>query len=434
MTKTTSQTLQYIEPASLPVSGDFSEQEHRILAMVNQKVAGRESLDAVMHFLFEATREVCPCDRIGLAFIEEDGQRAVARWSEATYEPVLLKAGYAEDLSHSSLKTVLDSGRPRIISDLERYLAEHPQSRSSKVLIKEGVRSSMTSPLYVEDRPVALLFRSSRRANVYTEHQLQMHLAVAERLSQAVEKAYRIERLAAANQAYSEMLGFVSHELKNPLASMVMDAKVLTEGYLGTLEPAQRDKIGRIVSKADYLLGLVREYLDLARVEDGQLSLNVREVDYIETVIGPCVDIIAAQLEAKHMHLVRRLPQQPLLVQCDPNLLKIVLTNLLGNAVKYGKEGGQIELEVAGTGSALVTTVWNEGPGFGPDQQSKLFRKFSRLDEPELKKQKGTGVGLYTAWRIVNLHGGVIRAESEPGQWARFRFEIPQPIAADRRA
>jgi len=428
MTNLQSNALRYIEPTALLSGAQFSQQERHILATVNQKVAGRDSLDAIMHFLFETTKQVCPCDRIGLAFIEENGQRAISRWSEATYEPLLLKAGYAEDLAQSSLKAVLSSGQPRIISDLQQYLKQHPNSRSSRILVQEGVRSSMTCPLYVENRPVALLFRSARQPNTYTEHQLQMHLAVAERLSQAVEKAYRIERLAQANQAYSEMLAFVSHELKNPLASMVMDAKVLTQGYLGQLEPAQSDKIGRIVSKADYLLGLVREYLDLARIEGGQMVLNIQPVDYVQNVIYPAIDIIAPQAQTKKMKLNTRLPDKTLTVQCDPNLLKIVVTNLLGNAVKYGHEAGRIELDVASAPSGFNTTVWNQGPGFTPDQQHKLFRKFSRLDDPALKKQKGTGVGLYTSWRIVNLHGGLIHADSEPGQWARFRFDIPQPI------
>jgi signal transduction histidine kinase len=76
----------------------------------------------------------------------------------------------------------------------------------------------------------------------------------------------------------------------------------------------------------------------------------------------------------------------------------------------------------------LTAGVWNEGIGFTPEQRNELFRKFSRLDTPELKKQKGTGVGLYTVWRIVQLHGGQPDAHSQPGQWARFTFTIPQPV------
>jgi len=76
----------------------------------------------------------------------------------------------------------------------------------------------------------------------------------------------------------------------------------------------------------------------------------------------------------------------------------------------------------------LAVTVWNEGPGFPESERGKLFRKFSRLQVPELLRRKGSGVGLYTSWRIVNLHGGRISARSEPGAWAEFSFTIPQPL------
>ena len=73
----------------------------------------------------------------------------------------------------------------------------------------------------------------------------------------------------------------------------------------------------------------------------------------------------------------------------------------------------------------LRISVWNEGPGFSPGQRNKLFRRFSRLDDPALKSRRGTGVGLYSAWRIIQLHKGRISAESKQGEWARFSIEIP---------
>ncbi|MBM4078806.1 MAG: ATP-binding protein, partial [Planctomycetes bacterium] len=112
----------------------------------------------------------------------------------------------------------------------------------------------------------------------------------------------------------------------------------------------------------------------------------------------------------------------------DPNLIKIVLVNLLGNAAKYGKDNGEIRLRVARPPDALQVSVWNEGPGFPESARSRLFRRFSRIETPELMKRRGTGVGLYTSWRIIQLHGGKIDAESEEGRWAEFSFRIPQPL------
>jgi signal transduction histidine kinase len=241
----------------------------------------------------------------------------------------------------------------------------------------------------------------------------------------------RGEELAAANHAYMELLPFVSHELKNPIASMMTDARVMSEGYLGTLDTRQVQKLEKLIAKGDYLLGLVREYMDLARIEGGDLQLKAADVAFVEEVLEPSVDIIQAQAQEKGMHLERDYAEYPDPVACDPNLMKIVVVNLLGNAVKYGKEGGRILLRFQREASVVKVAIRNEGPGFSAGDRSLLFKKFSRLPSPELRSKKGTGVGLYTCSRIVSLHGGSIEATSELGSWAEFEFHFPQPLRSE---
>ena len=295
------------------------------------------------------------------------------------------------------------------------------------------MRSNLTCPLIVDGRIVGFMFRSSREPRVYDQHHVELQMALTERLSQAVEKAWRIEQLTAANAAYMEMLGFVSHELKNPVASMVTDARLIAEGYLGAVDAKQKEKLGRLIKKGEYLLELVREYLDLARVEGDQLQLTQRcEVPFVEEVIEPAIDVMQTQMEERGMVLDTALPMTPtLLIDCDPALLKIVVVNLLGNAVRYGRDHGRIMVTVTTPHDNLKVSVWNEGQGFDPAQRPRLFRKFSRLDGVHATGQRGTGLGLYNSWRIVQLHHGRLSADSHPGSWAEFTFEIPQPLCTD---
>jgi signal transduction histidine kinase len=423
--------LRYFDPfresqAFVPLAED----ESRILQTVNQQIAAKRSLTDLIDFLFERTGTIFPFDRIGLSFVEEDGRRIVSQYARASYAPVLLGKGYAEDLQASSLERVLKAGTPRIIDDLERYLDEHPHSRSTRLLVREGVRSSLTCPLVVEGRVVGFLFRSSRQRNVYTARHVELEMAISERLSQAVEKAWRIEQLEAVNFAYMEMLGFVSHELKNPVASMVTDAKLLSEGYLGPLEQPQTDKLRRLIDKGEHLLDLVAEYLDLARVEGGELRLTAApDVIFVDEVVEPALDVFRDRIAERGMQLVLDIPNaQNLVADCDPALLKIVLVNLLGNAVKYGRDGGGVRLTVTMESAKLKVAVWNEGQGFKSGDRPKLFRKFSRLATPAHGGRGGTGLGLYNVWRIIQLHGGRIKADSKYGEWAIFTFEIPQPL------
>jgi signal transduction histidine kinase len=417
--------LRYVDPAAGGLA-KLTGEEREALEKVNAKIAGSRTVEEVIDFLFETTRGVCPCDRIALAFVEEDGRRVVAHYARAAYEPLLLRKGYAEDLAGSSLEAVLAGGTPRIINDLEAHLAAHPKSVSTRVIVREGIRSSMTCPLEVDGRSVGLLFRSSRRPNAYDERQVALHMAVAERIGQIVEKTIRIEQLAAATRAYAEMLGFVAHELKSPLASIVLDARVLVDGYLGELAPAQRDKAARVIAQAEHLIGLVREYLDLARIEGKGLAASFRAgVDFGADVVTPSLDMVRPQIEERRARVSTSAAGEPILVECDPELMRIAIVNLIGNAVKYGNEGGAVRVSFEAREGRLCAAVWNEGPGFGESERPRLFRRFSRLASPELARRKGTGVGLYTTWRIVQLHGGRIDAASEEGKWAEFSFEIP---------
>jgi signal transduction histidine kinase len=424
----------------------ITSEERTILRTVNQKIAARPSLRGIVDYLFDHTQGLIPCDRIGLAFVDERGERVTSYYNRASYEPLAIDKDYSEALQQTSLQEVLSTGQPRIIGNLELYLKARPKSRSTRRLVQEGVRSNLACPLSVEGRVVGFIFRSSRHTYAYRPRHIELQMAISERLSQAVEKAWRIEQLEESNHAYTQMLGFVSHELKSPVASMVTDAQLLAQGYLGDLTEQQQAKLDGIVRKGRYLLGIVNEYLDLARVEGMELQADRRSrVNINDDIIGEALDLVQPQLDARGMKLVTHLPHAPgPRICCDPTLLRIVMVNLLDNAVKYGNEGGRVTVtsEVtqahAGHRARLKIAVRNEGPGFGASQKNKLFRRFSRLDDPALKNRRGTGVGLYNAWRIIQLHKGRITAESKQGEWAEFCFEIPAtpdcvgPPAAER--
>jgi len=410
----------------------FSPEEQEILETVNKSVATADSLDAIMDFLFSTVCGISPCDRISLAFLVENGEWIMSHYVRTLYEPLYLSKGYTEEIHESSLNTVVSSGKLRIIRDLEKYLKEHPKSNSTRLLLKEGIRSSMAVPLFIEGKYLGILFRNSRKPNAYGEHHIRMHAAIAERFTQAIEKAYIIEELRAANRAYFEMLGFVSHELKNPVASIVTEAKLLMEGYLGDLNQKQFERIRRITKKGEYLLDLIREYLDLARLEGGDLKVEFRPgISFISDIVDPAIEMVHHQAEELKMIIVIESNPEKIIVECSPGLMKTAILNLMSNAVKYSYDGGEIRIKISLDEKSLRVSVMNEGPGFTEEDKKLLFRKFSRLRTPILWKQKGTGLGLYNTWRIIQLHNGRIHANSESGRWAEFSFEIPQPVTPE---
>jgi signal transduction histidine kinase len=187
-----------------------------------------------------------------------------------------------------------------------------------------------------------------------------------------------------------------------------------------------------LLKQGNYLLTLIREYLDLARIEGGDLKLKVqRGIDIVSEVIEPALGIVQAEFQGTMIRWTKEAPEKGVKCDCDPELMRIVTVNLLNNAAKYGNQDGTIRAKVTQHEDRVIVAVRNEGLGFRQSDRQRLFKKFSRLAAHEFAGIKGTGVGLYISWRIINLHNGHIGAESEYGKWAEFAYEIPIRHVAD---
>lgn len=409
----------------------ISPEEQQLLHLINQKIAAKPSIDQVIDFLFTETRSIFPCDRIGLAILDGNGQ-LVSRCIRTDYQEVVLDADYGEVLNGSSLEQVISGGTVRIISDLAQYQRENPGSRSAPSLLKEGVRSSMTCPLFVDGRVVGVLFRSSKTVDAYTVKHAVMHQQIAERLGQAVEKTYQIEKLEQANRGYIEMLSFVSHELKNPLATLIMDGELLLDGYVGNLSEKQTESVERMVKKGRNLVGFINEYMELARFEGGQMQLKiVAQLDLLQDILQPVLEQLEGDLTKKGVEVKLSFDHEPFYLTGDQMFLRLVFANLIENGVKYGQEGGEITISAMKENGNVQIRVRNAGVGFPEEDLPKLFKKFSRLQLPAFDGIKGTGVGLYLVWQIVQRHRGTIVARSKYGEWAEFEMMLPDGNAKD---
>ena len=382
MKKRKEHLLQYVKTAgpdragTLPPGPSLSDEELAAMDHINRKIAGIKDLRETIGFLFRETQDIFPCDRIGLAFFEETGQRLHLRHVIANYSPLFIAEGYNADIRESSLKKIFTDETPRIINDLPEYSKNRDMSEATALLLKEGVVSNMTCPLLVDGRPVAVLFRSSRKRGVYTEKEVLMHGLISERLSQAVEKTYRIEQLNTAINDYMEMLGFITHELKSPVDSIIIMGKTLEQGYIGELSPEQRDYIRRITKKAEHLSAITADYLNLSRFESGSVSFNRQTADFVKDISEEACDIILPQAHEKGMIIEKNYSSESIIIECDPTLLKIVMVNLLSNAVKYGNDHGLIRLTAGKNDQGLDVAIWNQGPGFSFEEKKRLFRKF----------------------------------------------------------
>jgi diguanylate cyclase (GGDEF)-like protein len=162
--------------------------ESAALVRLGEKVNGGLLLDEVLDQVFESFRSIFPYDRIGCSMLEDEGRTVRSVWVRSDRETKHLGAGYSAPLAGSSLAGIIETGRPRIINDLNRYLREHPRSASTRAALADGVRSSLTCPLVAQGKRVGFVFFSCHEPNTYTGRHIELLTLVAGQLSLVVEK------------------------------------------------------------------------------------------------------------------------------------------------------------------------------------------------------------------------------------------------------
>ncbi len=252
--------------------------------------------------------------------------------------------------------------------------------------------------------------------------QLETGRREVEEKRRALESAN--EGLRVMNKNYMELLGFVSHELKNPLSSAIMGLYTVKDEYLGPIPPAQKKVLSGVAASLDYFKEIIKNYLDLSRLEKGEIEPRRTQVAFDASVVTPVVEGLEREMQERKMVLRKDVPAG-LSLNADKDLLRIVVDNLVANAIKYGREGGVLGIEARAEGAEVIASVYNEGEGIPRDKLSLLFKKFSRVYDPKHEGKKGTGLGLYICKEIIEKHKGRIWAESEEGRWARFTFALP---------
>ena len=243
----------------------------------------------------------------------------------------------------------------------------------------------------------------------------------------AAELAVAVAAAQAANRAKSQFLANMSHEIRTPLNGVIGMTELLRRT---SLTPAQREYVETARLSGDALLGLVNNVLDLSKIEAGHVEIETVpfELDrLIEEVAAPFRDAALDRGLAIAVLLPASVPRRLL---GDPHRLRQILTNLLGNAVKF-TEQGRVALRVAVDHAAgadgevvLAFTVEDTGPGIPEDQQLRIFESFAQADGTMTRRYGGTGLGLAISRHLCELMGGSISVRSAPGQGATFRFTV----------
>ena len=227
-----------------------------------------------------------------------------------------------------------------------------------------------------------------------------------------------------AEEARKDFIAHISHEFKTPLTSIKSYSEMLMEGEINDGE-MQKEFYNTINTEADRLASLIQNLLSISRIEMGSLAIN-KSLVKTELLIGDSLAAIETAAQTKHIVIEKNIPDNLSSIVGDKELLKVALINVLNNAVKYTPDNSNITFSLSDQDDFIVFDTIDKGCGISQEDLPRIFEKSFRSSDPMVREMPGSGLGLALTSEIVQLHGGEIDVESEPGEGARFSIKLPK--------
>ena len=365
----------------------------------------------------------------GVLILGSDRRLHVAAHLGATGErlsslfPLPEPAGFQEWIS---------SGRVRRYDDVLHQANVPEWVRSSAEHAGMGEASQAFAPMLWEGRALGTLYITRQPPATFSDKELDLLCTFADQAVIAIHNSRlfseiqtKSRELELANKHKSEFLANMSHELRTPLNAIIGFSEVLSEKMFGEVNEKQLEYLQDIHSSGHHLLSLINDILDLSKIEAGRMELDLASVN-LPMLLDNCTTLVRER--ANRQGLVLDLEVNPELGNwvADVRKLKQVVINLLSNAVKFTPAGGRVTLRARRLDAAVEIAVADTGVGIAPDQQALVFEEFRQAGGDYLRKSEGTGLGLSLTKRFVELHGGSIRLESEPGRGSTFAIILPE--------
>lgn len=383
------------------------------------------------------------------------------------YPPDTLEGTIAARLNmeEATCKSLLAADLPTTVEDVEEFVSDGmestsphltPSGRASRppaypggslppassglpALRKAGFQEFVAAPLKLSDQYLGTLYLFTRPGQRLTRGGENLLRALTGQLAIAVKNVQFTQQLKMANeelmhvdQLKSDFLATMSHELRTPLTSIVGYSDMILCGLVGEITEPQKNLLRGVLNSSETLLNLINDLLDLTKIEAGKMDLSLEPVELLDTVTAS-LNLVEPRAREKRIRLSTFVPPQLPPLLADRAKLEQILTNLLANAVKFTPDLGSVSVEGRPLPTGFVEVrVTDTGIGIAPENFSRIFERFSQVDNTSTRSQGGTGLGLAITRNLIELHGGSITVQSQLGKGSTFIFTLPQALESQR--
>jgi signal transduction histidine kinase len=281
---------------------------------------------------------------------------------------------------------------------------------------------ALVAPLRVSEETIGLLVALGDRDRFHDDA-VSLASLFAAQVSAAVGNARLFEQVKALDRSKSEFLSIASHEVRTPLTVMKSSLDILVSTGQFSYSTDQRQLIAFCQESVERLIRLVKDILDVSKIEAGVLRVQFTPTSLNE-LVEKCLFWVPQLPGGQGIEVEARLPATPAMVSADPNRITQVLENLISNALKFSKPGGKVTIELQEREHEVEVIVSDQGKGIAAEDLERIFGKFYQVEESATREQGGTGLGLAICKGIIEAHRGKIWAESELGRGSRFHFTL----------
>jgi signal transduction histidine kinase len=404
-----------------------SVEELRTLGEVSQTVNSTLEIETVLQTIVAKAVQLSQTDAGAIYAFDETRQEFQL---QATYgmDDALIDAIRHQRLGMDN-PIAAEAARTRTpvqVSDLP----EDPTQPVQNIIVRAGFRAVLVVPLLSPDGIVGALIVRRRESGTFASTTIDLLKTFAAQSVVAIQNARlfaEIEdkgrQLELASRHKSQFLANMSHELRTPLNAVLGYSEMMLDGLYGDMPEKAKGVLERVQNNGRHLLGLINDVLDLSKIEAGQLTLAMEDYS-MAALVKQAVATTESLARTKRLALTAQVQDGLPLGRGDERRLTQVLLNLIGNAVKF-TDKGEVAITAEAADGRFTVAVRDTGPGIAEADQARIFEEFQQVDDTSTRKKGGTGLGLAIAKRIMEMHGGTLTVQSNPGEGSTFRMILP---------